>query len=72
MRVGLKEKFKDAYLRKFLANTGNKIICECSFDQYYGCGFSLSMFEKQVKLPWKGKNNLGLLLMDLRKSFSGQ
>ena len=53
-------------------NTNNKTICECSFDPIYGSGFSLKTFETSVKVPWKGDNNLGKMLMNLRESLKSE
>lgn len=56
MTRGLREKFKDPELRKILLSTGKKELIENSpYDKYWGIGPN-----------GKGKNRLGVLLMELR------
>lgn len=56
MLKGLREKFKDPELKKILLGTGKKELVENSpYDQYWGIGSN-----------GKGKNRLGVLLMQLR------
>lgn len=56
MTRGLREKFKDPELRKILLGTGKKELIENSpYDKYWGIGPN-----------GKGKNRLGVLLMELR------
>ncbi|MBQ4880619.1 NADAR family protein [Pseudoalteromonas luteoviolacea] len=56
MLKGLREKFKDSELRNILLGTGKKELVENSpYDKYWGIGPN-----------GKGKNRLGVLLMQLR------
>lgn len=60
MFAGLKEKFKNAELKALLLGTGKKTLIENStYDSYWGIGPN-----------GKGKNRLGVLLMQLRKELS--
>ena len=57
MYAGLKAKFDNAELKALLLGTGKKILIENSpYDSYWGIGPN-----------GKGKNRLGVLLMQLRK-----
>lgn len=56
MLTGLREKFKDPFLKDLLISTGKKVLVENSpYDKYWGIGPN-----------GKGKNRLGVLLMQLR------
>jgi ribA/ribD-fused uncharacterized protein len=57
MLSGLREKFKNPDLRLLLISTGKKVLIENSpYDKYWGIGPN-----------GKGKNRLGVLLMQLRE-----
>ena len=68
MLEALRAKFtQDAYLREYLINTGDKILCEASpHDLVWGVGLRCN--DPDVKDPkkWRGKNLLGKLLMQVR------
>ncbi len=56
MLTGLRAKFKDPFLKELLLSTGKKTLVENSpYDKYWGIGPNR-----------KGKNRLGVLLMQLR------
>ncbi|WMW82038.1 NADAR family protein [Undibacterium cyanobacteriorum] len=60
MLLGLREKFKNPELKALLLGTGKKILVENSpYDRYWGIGPN-----------GKGKNRLGMLLMQLRSELA--
>lgn len=57
MQKALRQKFVNAPLRELLVGTGKRLLVENSpYDRYWGCGRN-----------GKGKNRLGVLLMELRE-----
>ncbi|QLI81611.1 NADAR family protein [Chitinibacter fontanus] len=62
MLTGLREKFSNPELKELLLSTGKKILIENSpYDSYWGIGQN-----------GKGKNRLGVLLMQLRTEFKNE
>ena len=62
MRKALRQKFANAALRKLLVGTGKRLLIENSpYDRYWGCGRN-----------GKGKNRLGVLLMELREELRSE
>lgn len=54
-------------LKKYLLNTGNKILVEASpVDFVWGIGLSQNAAEASNPLKWKGPNLLGFALMEVR------
>lgn len=54
-------------LKKFLLNTGNKILIEASpYDGIWGIRMSAEEKEIENPMKWKGKNLLGFALMEVR------
>lgn len=67
MNWGVREKFKEESLKQMLLDTGDLPIVESNYwhDNFWGqclCG----------KCSNKGKNNLGKILMDVRKELRGE
>lgn len=70
MRTGINAKFtQNSHLKNFLVKTGSTNILECNkFDSFWGIGMALNNPDVWVRNSWAGnaKNQLGLLLMELR------
>lgn len=70
MRIGLEGKFRqNEQLKDFLLATDNTNILECNrADPFWGIGMGLNNPQIWIRNSWTGKakNQLGLLLMDLR------
>ncbi len=71
MRKGLSAKFnQNLVLRDFLLSTRDTEIVESSpRDLYWGIGMTAMDPLATDKTKWKGENNLGILLTELRDSF---
>ena len=68
MKKVLKVKFSKEPMKSHLLRTGDKLLVECNeHDSYWGCGLPLKNEDFRVKAKWKGLNNLGLMLQNLRK-----
>lgn len=68
MVAGLMEKFKDPELRRYLLETGEATIVECSpTDKIWGIGLKLGDLRCFVKDKWNGLNLLGESLMEVRR-----
>ena len=71
MKTGLMAKFgQNEELKTFLLNTGQTTLVECSpTDRFWGIGMKLENINAYKKNSWIGKaqNQLGLLLMDIRR-----
>ena len=67
MKRVLRAKFRNKEMEKLLLETGTKTLIELNeYDSFFGVGLSLKSQNFDDKKNWKGKNNLGLLLMELR------
>ncbi len=68
MMNGLRAKFtQNSKLRKCLVSTKDYLIAECSpTDLTWGIGLPLESPEKSDTTKWRGRNQLGRLLCDLR------
>lgn len=69
MRRGLKEKFRNEYLREYLLGTKNAILMEANpYDKFWGVGLSKYSPAIWKKMSWVGKaqNMMGQLLHELR------
>lgn len=71
MKLGVRTKFiQHPELRKQLLATGDDIIGEANpRDLYWGIGSSTEQEKSAFPSKWRGQNNLGKLLMNLRKEF---
>ena len=70
MRKGLKEKFvQNKQLGDFLLKTDTTTLPKANpSDDYWGVGLSLTDDRIWAQKNWKGRNVLGLLLEEIRKS----
>ena len=67
MKTGLTAKFADKALQTFLLETGDKTIIECNADdKFWSCGLGLDNPSFPSRTRWKGKNQLGKLLQQIR------
>ncbi|MDE7226582.1 MAG: NADAR family protein, partial [Ruminococcus sp.] len=58
-------------LKKFLINTGNRILVEASpYDKIWGIGMSANNPDIENPYCWKGTNLLGFCLMEVRDMIS--
>lgn len=54
-------------LKTFLLNTGNRVLVEASpYDKIWGIGMSANDDNVENPNMWKGENNLGFALMEVR------
>uniref|UniRef100_A0A915B721 NADAR domain-containing protein n=1 Tax=Parascaris univalens TaxID=6257 RepID=A0A915B721_PARUN len=69
MRRGLVAKFaQNDHLRRMLLLTGDSLIAECSGkERIWGNGLKFNDVRARDQKKWKGRNKLGLLLMDVRE-----
>ena len=58
--------------RKFLIDTGDKILCEGREDHYWGTGLNYNLTISTKSDFWPGENNLGKILMTLRLELQQQ
>ena len=69
LRANLAKFGQNAHLGRLLLNTGNKILVEASpFDKIWGAGCGSYADEAQAPASWRGKNLLGHVLMQVRKT----
>jgi ribA/ribD-fused uncharacterized protein len=68
MRTALQHKLQQNFnIRQYLKLTGKRTIAEASArDLFWGTGCSLTNKDVTNQNAWKGKNNLGKLLSELR------
>ena len=67
MKVALSCKFeKDTFLAELLLFTEDATLVYCSPDKYWGIGSKLPDAKKTASHAWKGKNQLGVLLTEVR------
>ena len=67
MKKACKAKFtQDMVSKTCLLNTRDKLLCECSFNRFWGTGLPLKDIKNGKKSEWVGKNALGEILMDIR------
>lgn len=73
MLEGLRYKFQDKKLKKYLLNTGDKLIIESSpWDKVWGTGLEIGHYDAMDPEMFKGKNLLGKALMEIRKEISNK
>ena len=70
MRQGLQAKFmQNAGLASFLKGTEKMLLVEANpFDRFWGAGIGLNDSDVWIESRWKGENQLGKLLMELRET----
>ena len=67
MKRALSAKFENHDdLQEFLVDTGTKKLAEASRDTFWGCRKTLRDDDVLKPKTWKGKNNMGKLLEELR------
>jgi ribA/ribD-fused uncharacterized protein len=68
MRTALEQKLnQNQYIKQYLRVTGRRTLAEASpRDYFWGTGCSLRDKDVTNENAWKGKNNLGKLLTELR------
>jgi ribA/ribD-fused uncharacterized protein len=68
MQVALQQKIiQNDHVKQYLKKTGNKVLGEANGnDLFWGTGQSLRSTNVTNQNSWKGQNNLGKLLADLR------
>lgn len=72
MVAGLMLKFGAEPLRSYLLETGDALMVECSpTDKIWGVGLKIGDLGAFRPETWKGKNLLGLALMEARKRLRG-
>ena len=72
MMNGLRAKFtQNPSLRNILLRTGTNLLAEASqYDTYWGIGLALESTDKASITNWKGQNNMGKLLIQLREELN--
>ncbi len=67
IKEGVKEKFKQNQdLRKHLMSTAGSVLVEATWDRVWGSGIPLYKKESQDPTKWKGANQLGKMLAEIR------
>jgi len=68
MKEGIRAKFmQNKELRKFLRQTKSHCIAEASIDTFWGIGLSMDSAEKNNTKMWRGQNQLGTILCEVRE-----
>ena len=69
VRRGIAQKFEEnPHLQEFLKQTGETEIVECaSRDKLWGIGIGLYSKDRGDKSKWTGRNEMGKILMEVRK-----
>lgn len=72
MLEGLRAKFSEGDILKFLTDTEDKVVAECNpHDGFWGNNLSINSIDKFNPDNWIGKNKLGELLMRVRDERRG-
>lgn len=67
MTAGLLHKFRqNDHCKQYLAQTGDSIIVEASYDRVWGAGLTLNDQRIYNQSLWRGENLLGFALMEVR------
>ena len=70
MKTGVMAKFsQNEKLLEVLKETRGKSLAEASYDKHWGCGIPLKD-PAVLRGAWKGKNNMGKILENIRKELS--